>query len=224
MGKEQSNRREFLRTCARGAGVATVGATAFALAYRADADRVWQLDPTACTTCEGLVDRASIDSDGWGYCATECVLELSAVKAVNQFDQCGYCYNCPAYYDVTSEDISDVENPSPDDHVYKGRICPLDAITRRQVGEFDAWDPESNFYKYTIDESKCNGCGRCVVNCKPPWGNASLRLEVRHDLCADCNQCNIAMACPQKAFFRSPLTGRRPGYKGSAAGVKKEHS
>jgi trimethylamine--corrinoid protein Co-methyltransferase len=32
-----------------------------------------------------------------------------------------------------------------------------------------------------------------------------MRLEVRHSLCADCNQCRIAVNCPPKAFYRSPV-------------------
>jgi hypothetical protein len=40
--------------------------------------------------------------------------------------------------------------------------------------------------------------------CKEPAGLSSIRLEVRYNLCVDCNRCAIAMACPDDAFVREP--------------------
>ncbi len=217
MSKDQSSRRDFLKSWARRGGAVIVGGVAYGLVNRADADKVWQLDPTVCTACKGLIDPHSIEPDGWGFCASDCVLKLSAVKAVNDFPDCGYCFICPGYYDTSSEKL--------DDQTYTGFICPVDAIVRKLVGLVDEYDTLNNCYEYTIDESLCNGCGRCVEYCKPPWGNGSLRLEVRHSVCVDCNHCTIATACPVDAFFRSPAHGKRAGYGGSApGGAKRAHT
>ena len=213
MDKNETSRRDFLKGCCRIAGAAAVAGAAGGLIFRPNglggltaraADKVWQLNPSLCDSCKALVNPASRNADGWGRCATECVLKLSAVKAVNDFNKCGYCLICPAYHDVTSE--------KDEFGVPSKTVCPQNAILRKAVGEVDPYDPKNNYYMYTIDESLCNGCGICVTNCKPPMGNGSLRLEVRHNLCVDCNRCSIAQACPTTAFFRSSVTGQRPGY------------
>ncbi len=212
---KKPTRRDFLKNCARGAGIVAAGSVAAGLTVRADADKVWQLDPNTCTTC-----KSYRNDQGWGRCATECVLPHSAVKVVNDFNVCGYCFICPAYFDVNSDVYSYEEaealGPYPDGTSREGThsklICPQDAIARRVVGEVDLGDPYNNFFEYTIDEAKCNGCGLCVEACKPPMGNASLRLEVRHNLCLDCNQCAIAPNCPPKAYYRGSVRSKRPGY------------
>lgn len=200
MPEQPSTRRQFLKTCGRFCGAAVVAGAAGGLVWRrAAADKVWQIDPQLCETC-----RNYLDEEGWAKCATECVLKRSAVRAVNDFSQCGYCLICPGYHDV---------NSPPDEHgVPTGKVCPQDAITRTAVGAFDAADPANNYFQYTIDETKCNGCGKCVENCRPHMGNGSLRLEVRHDLCLDCNECSIAKACPYDAFVRQPVVGKNGGY------------
>ncbi|NLF30187.1 MAG: 4Fe-4S binding protein [Planctomycetes bacterium] len=223
---DQTTRRQFLKGCARGAGVVAVGAVAAGLTVRADADKVWQLNPTTCTTC-----RDFTNDQGWGRCSTACVRTPSAVKAVNDFTVCGYCFICPAYFDVQSPvytwEEAEQLGPYPDgtsrEGTHKKLICPQDAIRRRVVGQIDPYDPYNNFFEYTIDEGRCNGCGLCVEYCRPPMGNASLRLEVRHHLCLDCNQCAIARTCPANAFYRGSLRAQRPGYEGGTGPVTKGH-
>jgi Na+-translocating ferredoxin:NAD+ oxidoreductase subunit B len=190
---DKPTRRQFLKGCARVAGAAAVGAVALKLTARADADKVWQLDPKVCSDC--------------GKCALKCVLKQSAVRAVNNFDECGYCRICPAYFDTTSR-----EN---EDGTFDTLVCPRNAMRRRLVGKSDPDDPNNNYYEYTIDESLCNGCGLCVARCKPNAGNGALHLQVRHDLCRDCNQCSIATACPPQAFYRARLADAPAGYRRS---------
>ena len=56
--------------------------------------------------------------------------------------------------------------------------------------------------KPVLETKKCNGCGKCVMACKEPAGLSSLVLEVRYNLCVDCNRCAIAIACPDDALVR----------------------
>ena len=62
--------------------------------------------------------------------------------------------------------------------------------------------------EYEIEEERCNGCGLCSMGCKEPAGLGSIKLEVRHDLCLDCNRCAIAIACPDEAYFQDTPTFR----------------
>ena len=201
MKEELSTRRKFLLTLFRGAGVAAVAGVTGGLVLRADADKVWQLDPNLCNGCVNYTD-----AQGWARCATQCVLKRSAVRAVNDFERCGYCRICPGYHDVRSE--------RAEDGTYVGRVCPQDAIIRKgPVGQYDPSDPNNWYYEYSIDETKCNGCGKCVIGCKAPWGNGSLRMEVRHNACVDCNSCAIAVNCPTKAFYRDAVGNTSPSRK-----------
>lgn len=121
-----------------------------------------------------------------GNCANYCVLKTSAVKCVHAFALCGYCDLCTGFLEVeATERNSAAEN----------QLCPTGAIKRSLV--------EDPYYQYTIDEPRCVGCGKCVKGCGA-FGNGSLFLQVRHDLCVNCNQCSIAMACPAQAFRRVP--------------------
>ncbi len=185
---ELSTRRQFIDRSFRIIGFAGIGTAAGVLTRRASGNAVFQVDPFKCTACD--------------LCRTSCVLSLSAVKAVNDFDKCGYCMLCPAYMDVTS---------LPDEKgIPTGKVCPQDALKRRVVGRIDAEDPNNNYYEYFVDETRCDGCGKCVKACKPPAGNGSLRLEIRFSRCVECNACAIQIACPDGAIVRVPAPGMAP--------------
>ncbi len=187
---EQPTRRDVLGYAVRGTGVVALGGAAAFLATRAAAEGAWTIDPTKCINIRlGLTGV-----DACALCASECVVPLSAIRAVNDYAKCGRCCICPAYYDVTSEVGSD--------GLPMRKLCPRDAIERTAIGEVDPDDPLNNFYEYIIDEDKCNGCGDCVMACKEPAGLGSIKLEVRNDLCLDCNRCAIAQACPDDAILR----------------------
>ncbi len=134
--------------------------------------KVWQLDPAKCIQC--------------GRCATNCVLQPSAVKCVHRFEMCGYCRLCFGYFQPGAATLnSGAEN----------QMCPTGAIKRSFI--------ENPYHEYTIDEALCVGCARCVKGCGA-FGNGSLMLQVRHDLCVNCNECSIARNCPADAFRQVP--------------------
>ena len=142
--------------------------------------QVWQIDPNRCVAC--------------GRCQTNCVLDLSAVKAVNCFALCGYCDKCTGYF------------PKKDDVLETGaenQLCPTGAITRKFIEK----QGNERYFEYTIDERLCIACGKCVVGCR--LMNGSLFLQVRHDRCLNCNECSIAVACPTEAFRRVPAASPR---------------
>ena len=121
-----------------------------------------------------------------GNCATYCVLEKSAVKCVHAYAMCGYCDLCTGFFDPEPREL---------DTGAENQLCPTGAIKRSFI--------EDPYYEYTIDESLCNGCGKCVKGCNA-FGNGSLFLQVRHDRCLNCNECSIAAACPSQAYKRVP--------------------
>lgn len=192
--KEPMTRREMLGHTARGAVVAGLGGTALYLGKKAEGQLVWQLDPTQCVNSR----LGALGVDVCGLCTTECVVAQSAVRAVNDYAKCGRCYICPAYFNVTSA-VNEEGLPSE-------KLCPRDAIERREIGEVDPEDPANNYYEYTIDESRCDGCGLCVMACKEPAGLGSITLRVRQNICVDCNRCSIATACPDQAYDRAPVS------------------
>lgn len=188
----QPTRREMMGHVARGAGLVTLGGTAAYLVQKARANDVWMIDPGRCINIRlGATGVAACEE-----CANSCVLALSAVRAVNEFSLCGRCCICPACFDVNSD--------MGEDGLPTGKLCPRDAIRRTAIGKVDPDDPLNNFYEYTIDEALCNGCGRCVMACKEPAGLGSIRLQVRYDLCLNCNRCSIAQICPDDAYLREP--------------------
>lgn len=166
-------RRDFMRAAA----VLAAGGGAWVAAHPAGESLVWQLDPTKCTQC--------------GRCATNCVVNPSAVKCVHSFEICGYCDLCGAYLQPGAK----VRNTGAENE-----LCPVAALKRTYI--------EGPFYQYTIDEDLCVGCGKCVKGCGQ-FGNGSLYLQVKRDLCVNCNECSIARNCPSKAFARVPV---RKGY------------
>jgi Na+-translocating ferredoxin:NAD+ oxidoreductase subunit B len=185
---EKTNRRQFIDRSLRIAGIAGIGGAAVMLSRRAAGNSVFQIDPSKCAACD--------------LCRTSCVLSHSAVKAVNEFDKCGYCQLCPAYYDVASQ---------PDEMgLPTGKVCPQDAISRRIVGTVDEEDPNNNYYEYTIDESRCDGCGKCVLACRPPAGNGAIKLEIRYTNCYECSACAIQPVCPEDAVIRIATPGIPP--------------
>ena len=196
--KPKPTRREVIKHAARGAGLLAIGGTVAHLVRKAHASDVWMIDPAKCVN----IRLGATGIEACQKCATSCVLELSAVRAVNDYAKCGRCCICPGYFDVTSE--------TGPDGLPTRKLCPRDAIERKPIGEVDPEDPLNNFYEYVIKEELCNGCGKCVMACKEPAGLGSLRLEVRYDLCTDCNRCSIAMVCPEDALVRLPSDARPP--------------
>jgi len=175
----KTDRRRFLRDGARVAGALALGGTAGLLGLRAGStdEYVWQIDPDLCMAC--------------GNCATYCVLDISAVKAVQCYPLCAMCDLCTGYFDLghVSRDTG-AEN----------QLCPTGAIIREFVTE----QAGAARFEYHIDEHKCIGCGKCVAGCA--MMNGSLYLQVRHDRCLNCNQCSIAIACPTQAYRRVPAS------------------
>jgi electron transport complex protein RnfB len=192
--KTKYTRREMLGHAARGAALVGIGGTAGILALKANKTYAWTIAADRCINSK----LGELGVEVCDLCATDCVLTLSAVRAVNYFSKCGRCYICPAYYKITS-----AVGP---DGLPSEKVCPRDAIERTPIGWIDPDDPANNFYEYTIDETKCNGCGVCVMECKEPAGLSSIVLEVRHNVCLDCNRCSIASACPEDAYDRRPVS------------------
>ena len=175
MTDQSSNlsRRALLRSGLRGAGLLGIGAASGFLAGReATADTVWQINPDLCIQC--------------GRCATECVLEVSAVKCTHSFGVCGYCKLCTGYFEP---------EPANLDEGAENQLCPTGALKREYI--------EDPYYEYSIIRELCVGCGKCVKGCNM-FGNGSLYLQVGHERCLNCNICSISTACPAQAFVRVP--------------------
>ena len=168
------SRRQFLRGGARLLAVTSVGGLAGVLASRTSAQTTrWQIDPAKCVRC--------------GNCATQCVLEQSAVKCVHAFALCGYCQLCTGYFEPEPNALTTAA---------ENQLCPTSAIQRNYV--------EDPYHEYTIDEQLCIGCAKCVEGCSR-FGNGSLFLQIRHDRCVNCNECAIARSCPSEAIHRVPV-------------------
>jgi Na+-translocating ferredoxin:NAD+ oxidoreductase subunit B len=121
-----------------------------------------------------------------GQCKTNCVLTPSASKCVHAFQMCGYCDLCGGFLRQGVKTISTgAEN----------QLCPTGAITRKFV--------EEPYFEYTINEDLCDGCAKCVKGCGD-FGNGSLYMQIRHNVCVNCNDCSIARTCPSDAIIRVP--------------------
>lgn len=123
-----------------------------------------------------------------GKCSTNCVLTPSAVKCVHAHRMCGYCQLCTGFFRPEPNELTEAA---------ENQQCPTDAIKRTFV--------EDPYYEYVIDEELCIGCAVCVKGCQS-FGNGSLFLQIRHDRCVNCNQCNIALNCPSDAIKRVPAS------------------
>jgi len=177
MAKEENktSRRKFLSRSARGTGLVALGGLGGLLTGKRSI--------SAKDTVWQIDPYKCIQC---GQCATECVLMPSAVKCVHSYELCGYCFRCFGYFDPNTTDFNSAA---------ENQLCPTGAINRRFI--------EEPYYEYTIDESLCIGCGKCVKGCGT-FGNGSLFLQVRHDLCLNCSECRIARSCPADAFVRVP--------------------
>ena len=171
--KRPLDRRRFLALSARCAVGATLTGLAGIAATRSNRkNTVWQIDPERCTQC--------------GKCATDCVLQPSAVKCMHAFAVCGYCNLCFGYFEPKAPALNEGG---------ENQLCPTGALQRRFI--------EDPYYEYTVDADLCIGCGKCVRNCTV-FGNGSLYLQINHDRCVNCNECAIAAVCPTQAIRRIP--------------------
>ena len=168
------SRKQFLTIVGRGGVFAALSSLVALLGIRRRSRQtVWQIDPQKCTGC--------------GLCATECVLQPSAVKCKHDFNMCGYCRLCFGFFRTDAIALNEgAEN----------QMCPTGAIQRRFV--------EDPYYEYTIVDELCIGCGKCVIGCNS-FGNRSLHLQVEQGLCLQCNECAIARVCPVDALVRLPV-------------------
>lgn len=173
-GSAAVNRRDFLRGATRSLSVLGLGGLAGMAASRA----------TAQTTRWQIDPHKCVRC---GNCATMCVLKESAVKCVHAFAMCGYCQLCTGYFEPEPNALTTAA---------ENQLCPTSAIKRTYV--------EDPYYEYTIDESLCIGCAKCVEGCSR-FGNGSLFLQIRHDRCVNCNECAIARNCPTEAISRVPI-------------------
>lgn len=158
--------------CPPGQDCFTCGSAGACLLARTEADTVWQIDPYKCIQC--------------GKCATNCVLNPSAVKCVHAFGLCGYCDLCTGFFDA---------QPNALNTGAENQLCPTAAIQRKYV--------EDPYYEYRIDRELCIGCGKCVKGCTM-FGNGSLMLQIDQSRCVRCNRCTIAANCPADAIRRIP--------------------
>ena len=120
------------------------------------------------------------------HCATDCVVSPSAVKCVQSYPMCGYCRLCFGYFQPNAPELTSAA---------ENQLCPTGAIERLFV--------EDPYWEYNILEDYCIGCAKCVKACEM-FGNASFYLQVRHNVCVNCNECSIAMQCPADAWVRVP--------------------
>jgi electron transport complex protein RnfB len=177
--EKKTERRAFLGDGIRVlGGMAFAGAAGFLGGRRGQEEEyVWQIDPDLCMACTN--------------CATYCVLDISAVKAVQCYPMCAMCDLCTGYFDLGHVSL---------DTGAENQLCPTGAIQRTLITE----EAGVARFEYHITEPECIGCGKCVAGCA--MMNGSLYLQVRHDRCLNCNQCSIAVACPTQAFRRVPAS------------------
>ena len=123
-----------------------------------------------------------------GRCADECVKNPSAVKCIHAYELCGYCDLCGGYFKPNTRELETGA---------EYQLCPTAAIERRFI--------EEPYFEYVINEDLCIGCAKCVKGCTS-FGNGSFHLQIRHNLCDNCNECSIARVCPSDAIIRVPAS------------------
>jgi electron transport complex protein RnfB len=167
------SRKKFLRMCGSVlAGTAIVSVSGLSLKRMLAGE----------ASCFWQIDPAKCTF--CGRCETDCVLSVSAVKCIHANKVCGYCDLCGGYYRTNVKDLNTAA---------ENLRCPTGAIKRAYV--------EDPYFEYTIDESMCNGCGKCAKGCNS-FGNGSLYLQVKQELCKNCNECKISRVCPSGAIQR----------------------
>jgi len=167
------SRREFLKTCARLTG-GGVALALFGFSFRK-------------STVTGAEYFWQIDPQRCtfcGRCQTDCVLPTSAVKCVHALKVCGYCELCGGYYRTNVKELNTAA---------ENLMCPTGAIQRKFV--------EDPYFEYSINEKLCIACGKCAKGCNS-FGNGSLYLQIKQELCKNCNECQIAKRCPARAIRR----------------------
>ena len=170
-------RRKFLKTCAR----LVAGGSVLALVG-------FPLRKTFAQETEYFWQIDPQKCTFCGRCETDCVLPISAVKCIHAVRVCGYCDLCGGYYRSNVKELNTAA---------ENMLCPTGAIQRKFV--------EEPYFEYTVNETLCNGCGKCAKGCNS-FGNGSLYLQVKQDLCKNCNECTIAKVCPADAIRRVPIS------------------
>lgn len=191
---EKSNRRIFLLNAGRAACALVLGGIVYRVTGTEPDEsnpgpltrHAWQIDMQKCTAC--------------GQCKTLCVRKPSAVKAVNDQKKCSFCVVC--YGHITNKRIASDKIMSDGK-----RVCPVDAVIRK-----DYSGRPDGYFIYEIDDEKCDGCCKCVEFCTKR-GTKSMFLIIRPDLCLNCNSCNIAVNCPEKAVDKV-FIGPEDDFKG----------
>jgi formate hydrogenlyase subunit 6/NADH:ubiquinone oxidoreductase subunit I len=115
-------------------------------------------------------------------CFDQCIRRPSAAKCVQEFSRCARRPNCPAFFEAGAP---------------RDERCPTGAIVRIPLGD--------GRHQYSIDASLCIACGKCIAACRR-YCRGSLSMQIRQDLCAGCNECNLALQCPRKAIGRIPAS------------------
>jgi len=175
--KSPEARRKFLRTCGTLIAGGSVLAIAGVLSRKAYSQNTEYFWQIDPTKCTFC-----------GRCETDCVLPVSAVKCINADPICGYCDLCPGYYRANVKVL---------DTAAENLMCPTGAITRKFI--------EEPYFEYSIDESLCIGCGKCAKGCNA-FGNGSMYLQIKQELCTICNVCAISKVCPANAIERVPVS------------------
>ena len=175
--KNPIERRKFLNTCGKVIAGGSI-LSLFGLSYR----------KTAVKEAEYFWQIDPQLCTFCGRCETDCVLPTSAVKCVHAVKVCGYCDLCGGYYRANVKELNTAA---------ENLMCPTGAIQRKFV--------EEPYFEYTIIENLCNACGKCAKGCNA-FGNGSLYLQIKQDLCKHCNECQIAKVCPADAVKRVTIS------------------